>query len=59
MNKLSDEILNKYIDGELDHSSLLHVNEVLSNSLDDKKRLQALLVIHNELKKIKEDPSCR
>ncbi len=54
MNKLSDEILNKFIDGELDHSSLLHVNEVLSSSLDDKKRLQALLVIHNELKKVKE-----
>lgn len=55
MNKLSDDILNKYIDGELDYASLQNVNEVLSSSIEDKKRLQALLTIHNELKKIKED----
>jgi len=55
MNKLSDEILNKYIDGELDHASLKNVNEVLSYSVEDRKRFQALKVVHNELKKIKED----
>ncbi|HEY4754870.1 MAG TPA: hypothetical protein VIH28_02330 [Ignavibacteriaceae bacterium] len=55
MNKLSDEILNKYIDGELDHTSLKYVNEVLSSSIEDKKRLQALLAVHSELKKIKEN----
>jgi len=54
MNKLSDEILNKYIDGELDHASLKNVNEVLSHSIEDRKRLQALTAVHNELKKIKE-----
>lgn len=55
MNKLSDEILNKYIDGELDYASLKNINEVLSSSLEDKKRFQALLAVHNELKKIKEE----
>lgn len=55
MNKLSDDILNKYIDGELDYTSLQHVNEVLSSSIEDKKRLQTLLAVHNELKKIKEE----
>jgi anti-sigma factor RsiW len=55
MNKLSDEILNKYIDGELDYASLQNVNEVLSSSLEDKKRFQALSAVHNELKKIKEE----
>ena len=55
MNNLSDEILNKYIDGELDFASLEHVNEVLSNSAEDRKRMQVLSAVHNELKKIKED----
>jgi anti-sigma factor RsiW len=55
MNLLSDDILNKYIDGELDHSSLKHVNEVLSSSTEDKKRFQSLLAVHLELKKIKDE----
>ena len=55
MNLLSDDILNKYIDGELDLSSLQHVNEVLSRSIEDKTRMSALLAVHNELKKIKEE----
>ncbi len=53
MNKLSDEILNKYVDGELDYTSLLYVKEILSTSIKDKKRYQALLAVHNELKKLK------
>jgi len=55
MNLLNDDILNKYIDGELDLSSLQHVNEVLSRSIEDKTRMSALLAVHNELKKIKEE----
>jgi hypothetical protein len=55
MNKLSDDILNKYIDGELDYASLQNVNEILSSSVEDKKRLQSLLAVHLELKKIKEE----
>lgn len=55
MNKLSDEILNKYIDGELNYTDLQHVNEKLASSNEDKKRLNTLLAVHNELKKIKEE----
>jgi anti-sigma factor RsiW len=55
MKKLSDEILNKYIDGELDYASAIRVNEILSTSIEDKKSYQSLLTIHNELKKIKEE----
>ncbi len=55
MNKLNDEILNKYIDGELDYAALQHVNQILASSNDDKKKLNALLAVHNELKKIKDE----
>ena len=55
MKKLSDEILNKYIDGELDRTSAIQVNEILSSSVEDKKNYQSLLTVHNELKKIKEE----
>jgi hypothetical protein len=55
MNELSDEILNKYIDRELDYASLQQVNEVLLRSIGDKKRLNALIAVHNELKKFKEE----
>jgi anti-sigma factor RsiW len=55
MKKLNDEILNKYIDGELDQASLQEVNDILSNSFEDRKRLQALLAVHNGLKKLKEE----
>lgn len=52
MNKLSDEILNKYIDGELDYSELKNVNEILAASAEDKKRLDVLLSLHTKLKNI-------
>ena len=55
MNKLSDDTLNKYIDGELDFTSVQFVNNVLASSTEDKKRYEALLAVHNELKKIKEE----
>jgi anti-sigma factor RsiW len=55
MRKLNDEILNKYIDGELDYSTLQDVNNVLLDSVEDKKQLQTLLAIHNGLKKLEEE----
>ena len=53
MIQLNDEILNKYIDGELDSATLLQVKELLSNSPEYRKRLSALMEVHKELKKIK------
>ena len=53
MIKLTDEILNKYIDGDLDNITILEIREQIKNSEIDKKRLNALLAIHDELKKMK------
>jgi hypothetical protein len=54
MNRLSDEILNKYIDGELDSKTLNEVKTILKESEPDRENLKVLLKVHNELKEIKE-----
>ncbi len=54
MNRLSDEILNKYIDGELDYKTLNEVEAILKESEADREILKVLLRVHNELKGIKE-----
>jgi hypothetical protein len=55
MIRLTDEILNKYIDGELDSDTLNEVREALSSSDEDKKRLKALQMIHGGLNNMKPD----
>ncbi len=52
MNQLSDEILNKYIDGELSQSELIEIREQLRNSEEDKNKLAALQRVHTELGKL-------
>ncbi len=54
MKKLSDEILNKFIDGELDRKSTDEVNEILKESPEDLQSLNEMLAIDRELKDIKE-----
>ena len=54
MNRLNDEILNKYIDGELDFKTLNEVKAILKESEPDRENLKVLLRVHNELKEIKE-----
>jgi anti-sigma factor RsiW len=49
MNLLSDEILNKYLDGELDKNQSAEVEEILNKSENYRKRLSALNLIHKEL----------
>jgi len=51
MIEITDEILNRYIDGELTSSELEEFKEKLRNSEDAMKRLNALMLVHNELKK--------
>jgi len=53
MKKLSDEILNKYIDGELSSDEFSEVNEILQSSDEDRIRLAALKAVHKNLKGIK------
>ncbi len=55
MNLLSDEILNKYLDGELDTQKSAEVEELLKNSEADRKRFNVLKLIHEELSLIEED----
>ncbi len=52
MNLLNDEILNKYIDGELEPSIIQKVNEMLKSSEEYQKRLKALQLVHEGLKNI-------
>lgn len=54
MKNLSDEILNKYIDGDLDGKSIAEVKEILNGSEEDMKRLRELQAIDRGLKHIKE-----
>lgn len=54
MNELTDEILNRYIDNELSSDELNEVREILKTSEDAKRRLYAIQLVHNELKKVPE-----
>jgi len=53
MIELNDEILNKYIDGELDQASLNEVREQLKNSENDRMKLAMFQKVHGELGKLK------
>jgi hypothetical protein len=53
MSGLSDEILNKYIDGELDQAVLNDVREQLKNSEPDRLKLMMLQKVHSELGRLK------
>jgi len=55
MNLLTDEILNEYLDGNLDEQKAIEVEKLLASSEDDRKRFSALKVIHDELSQLKED----
>ncbi|MGB5848408.1 MAG: hypothetical protein WBH40_07970 [Ignavibacteriaceae bacterium] len=55
MNLLSDEILNKYLDGELDKNQSAEIEEILNKSENDRKRFIALKLIHKELSLMQED----
>lgn len=55
MNNLPDEILNKYIDNELDQATLKMVREHLKNSESDRRRLKALQAADNALRKSNTD----
>jgi hypothetical protein len=54
MIDLNDEILNKYLDGELEQSDFIRVQELLKASADARSRLGALQTVHSGLKQMKE-----
>ncbi len=55
MKKISDELLNQYIDGELEKDSALKLEEELKYSEEARNRLKALRIVHRNLFSIKED----
>ena len=55
MNPISDEILNKYLDGELEPEKTAEVESILKKSEPDMKRFNALKLVHNNLSSIKEE----
>lgn len=55
MNKLSDELLNKYIDKELSQAELQLVKNILENSESERKKLKALQLVHDGLKNLTQD----
>jgi hypothetical protein len=50
MSRLDDEILNKYIDGELEADEFDKVSKILSSSVEDNRRFLALQRVHDELR---------
>ncbi len=50
MNQLTDELLNRYIDGELSPAEQKEIEEILKASEDARRRLLAMQLVHNELK---------
>jgi len=55
MNNIDDELLNKYLDGELNQDEKDLVKTSIESSLEVKKRYEALLKAHSLLNSIKEE----
>lgn len=52
MIELNDDLLNKYIDNDLDKETMLMIKSRLESSVTDMMKYKSLLSIHNELMKI-------
>jgi len=52
MMNITDELLNKYLDGELNNQETAEVNSALSTSEEFRKRYNALRLVHDKLSKM-------
>lgn len=52
---ISEEKLNKYLDGELDEKETAEVKLALTSSKETKRRFNALRLVHDKLQLLKED----
>ncbi|MGD8305898.1 MAG: hypothetical protein PVF17_04525 [Ignavibacteria bacterium] len=59
MNKLTDDILNKYFDGDLDNKSIEEVEDIIKSSESERKKINAFKVLHQELSTLREDQVSR
>jgi len=55
MIQITDEILNKYLDGELNREEVEQVKSALHNSEDFQKKFNVLKIVHDNLSIVKED----
>jgi len=55
MNLLTNELLNNYLDGNLNEQKREEVKKILSCSESDMQNFKALKFIHDELSQLKED----
>lgn len=55
MIQITDEILNKYLDGELSREETEQVKSALRTSIDLQRKYNALKIVHSELLNFKED----
>ncbi len=55
MIQITDEILNKYLDGELNRAENDQVKSVLSNSEELQRKFNALKLVHNNFSNMNED----
>jgi anti-sigma factor RsiW len=53
MDEINDELLNKFLDKELEQADVLRIEKAISNSEDLRKRYQALKAVHHNLMKMK------
>lgn len=59
MNLLTNEILNDYLDGNLNEQKREEVKKILSCSESDMQNFKALKFIHDELSQLKEDETSK
>ncbi len=55
MIQITDEILNKYLDGELNREQAEQVKSAIRNSEELQRKFNALKLVHDNLSIIKED----
>lgn len=55
MIKITDEILNKYLDGELSREEIREVDQLINASPDLQKKYNGLKLVHEKLSDLKED----
>jgi len=55
MNQITDEILNKYLDGDLNREEAEQVKSAILNSEELQRKFNALKLVHDNLYIIKED----
>ncbi len=55
MNLLTNEILNDYLDDNLDEQKRVEVEKILASSKSDRQNFKLLKFIHDELSQLKED----